>query len=120
MSRRSKPSAVSRTRQPPPGSPSRLASGTRAPSRKTSLNSAPPVTCLIGRTSTPGWRMGNQKNVSPWCLGTSQSERATSSPWVACPAPEVHTFWPVITQSSPSRSARVWTAARSEPAPGSL
>ena len=34
--------------------------------------------------------------------------------------PEVHTFWPLITHSSPSRSARVCSPARSEPAPGSL
>ncbi|MND08301.1 hypothetical protein D3C83_308300 [compost metagenome] len=34
-------------------------------------------------------------------------------------APDVHTFWPVITHSSPSRSALVWRLARSLPAPGS-
>ncbi len=32
----------------------------------------------------------------------------------------VHTFWPLITQVSPSRSALVWRLATSEPAPGSL
>ena len=32
----------------------------------------------------------------------------------------VHTFWPVTIQRSPSRSARVASDARSEPAPGSL
>ena len=31
----------------------------------------------------------------------------------------VHTFWPVTTHSSPSRTARVESPARSEPAPGS-
>ena len=31
----------------------------------------------------------------------------------------VHTFWPVMTHSSPSRTARVWMLARSEPAFGS-
>ena len=35
-------------------------------------------------------------------------------------APDVHTFWPLTTHSSPSRTARVWREARSEPAPGSL
>ena len=29
-------------------------------------------------------------------------------------------FWPLITHSSPSRTARVWAAATSEPASGSL
>ena len=32
----------------------------------------------------------------------------------------LHTFWPLMTQRSPSRSARVVSPARSEPAPGSL
>ena len=35
-------------------------------------------------------------------------------------APDVQTFWPVTTQSSPSLTARVFSAARSEPASGSL
>src|SRR5919206_1971 len=35
-------------------------------------------------------------------------------------APDVHTFCPVTTQSSPSLTARVFSAARSEPASGSL
>src|SRR5439155_393343 len=33
---------------------------------------------------------------------------------------EVHTFWPLITKRSPSRTARVVSDARSLPAPGSL
>ena len=36
-----------------------------------------------------------------------------------CP-PEVHTFWPVTTHSSPSLIALVCRPARSDPAPGSL
>src|SRR3954451_20782756 len=35
-------------------------------------------------------------------------------------APEVQTFWPVTTHSSPSLTARVFRPARSEPASGSL
>jgi hypothetical protein len=34
-------------------------------------------------------------------------------------APEVQTFWPLTTQSSPSLTARVLSAARSLPASGS-
>ena len=34
-------------------------------------------------------------------------------------ASEVQVFWPLITQSAPSRAARVATLARSDPAPGS-
>jgi hypothetical protein len=42
------------------------------------------------------------------------------SPMAAWCALDVHTFWPFTIHESPSRSARVATAARSEPAPGSL
>ena len=56
----------------------------------------------------------------PRCLGTSPSVRASSIPQRARSGEEVHTFWPVTTHSSPSRSARVARLARSEPAPGSL
>jgi hypothetical protein len=57
--------------------------------------------------------------VSPWCLGASGSVRATSMHHLAWWASVVHTFWPVTTQSSPSRTAFVLTEARSEPEPGS-
>ncbi len=95
-------------------------SGTRASVMNTSLKCASFVICLIGRVSTPGWRIGNQKNVMPLCLGTSQFVRATSIPNSARWPPDVHTFCPLMIHSSPSRSARVCSPARSEPAPGSL
>ena len=53
------------------------------------------------------------------CLGASGSVRATSMHHLEYWAPLVHTFWPVITQSSPSLTARVLRLARSEPASGS-
>ena len=43
-------------------------------------------------------------------------QRRRSRAWCA---PEFHTFWPLTTNSSPSRTARVVSPARSEPAPGS-
>ena len=58
----------------------------------TSLKCDSPVICLIGRTSTPSWRIGKKKNEIPRCLGTSQSVRATSIPYSAVWAPDVHTF----------------------------
>ena len=64
--------------------------------------------------------MGNAKYVRPLCFGASGSVRASNMPRSATCAPEVHTFWPVMIHSSPSRTARVCTLARSEPAPGSL
>ncbi len=56
----------------------------------------------------------------PLRLGTSGSVRASSTPKSDRCAQVVHTFCPVTTHSSPSRSARVASEARSEPAPGSL
>ena len=49
------------TFQPSPTSPIRSASGIRASVRKTSLNSASPVSWRSGRTSTPGWVMSRPK-----------------------------------------------------------
>ena len=48
------------------------------------------------------------------------SVRATSIPYWLNWAIEVHTFWPLTIHSSPSRTARVPSEARSEPEPGSL
>ena len=56
----------------------------------------------------------------PACFGASGSVRARQRPQSAVWADDVHTFWPSITHSSPSRTARVLSDARSEPEPGSL
>ena len=42
------------TRHPSCSVPTSWSAGTNTPSRKTSLNSASPVSCTRGRTSTPG------------------------------------------------------------------
>ena len=55
----------------------------------------------------------------PWCLGASGSVRQRQNIMLAICAPEVHTFWPVITISSPSTTPRVVSEARSDPASGS-
>ncbi len=54
-------SVVMATRHPSPTGPSRHASGTRAFSKNTSLNSASPVIWRSGRTSTPGPCMSTTK-----------------------------------------------------------
>ena len=56
----------------------------------------------------------------PRCLGASASVRASRMPKWAVSAFDVHTFCPSTTNWSPSRRARVWSPARSLPAPGSL
>ena len=63
--------------------------------------------------------MSIRKYVRPWCLGASGSVRAISMHHFEYCAPLVHTFCPVMTHSSPSFTARVFSAARSEPASGS-
>ena len=63
--------------------------------------------------------MSTTNIVRPLCLGLSGDVRVMISPMSLNCAPDVHTFWPVMTHSSPSRSARVWIPARSEPATGS-
>ena len=68
----------------------------------------------------PGASMGQTKYEMPLCLPTPGSVRAIRMPKRANWASDVQIFWPLTTHSSPSRTARVPSAARSEPAPGSL
>ena len=107
------------TAQPLLSPPMRLASGTRASVKNTSLKWEPWFICLSGRMSIPGCTVSITKNEMPLCLGLSGSVRTTRIPRSECWAPELHTFWPLTTHSSPSRSAFVCRPARSLPAPGS-
>ena len=116
---RSNISVVLATAQPLFRPPTIHESGTRASDMNTSLNSARPVISRSGRTSTAlPWCMSKANQVMPWCLGASGLVRAMSMPMSAICPPEVHTFWPLITHSSPSRTALQPRPARSEPAPG--
>ncbi|MCY1351158.1 hypothetical protein D9M69_374150 [compost metagenome] len=108
-------------RQPSPGSPSTSAAAARAPSKNTSLNSAPPPICRIGRISMPGWSSGSIRKIRPLLPREPGSQRASTKIQSESCASEVHTFWPLTSQPplAASRTARVRTLARSEPAPGS-
>ena len=78
-----KASVARATRQPSPISPTTLSTEVRAPSKKTSLNSLVRVSCMIGRTSTPGWSIGTSRYDSPcggWCRGRFGRRRSTSRP----------------------------------------
>ena len=68
----------------------------------------------------PGVFMSSMKNEMPSCFETSGSVRASRIPQCARSAIDVHTFWPLTSQPPSTRSARVVSEARSEPAPGSL
>ena len=117
---RSTISVVLPTAHPLLSPPTRASSATRQSVRNTSLNNARPVISRRGRTSMPGWCMSMANHEMPLCLGRSTSVRARSMPRSATWPPEVQTFWPLTTHSSPSRTARHCSPARSEPAPGSL
>ncbi len=72
-----------------------------------------------GRTEIPGEVMSIRMNEMPCCFLAEPSVRASTKIQSACCASVVHAFWPLITHCAPSRVARVLSAARSEPAPGS-
>ena len=68
------------TRQPSSTGPRRIESSMRASSKKTSQNSASPVSWRSGRTVTPGCTIGMTNAVIPLCFGTSGSVRASNRP----------------------------------------
>lgn len=70
--------------------------------------------------SYPALSVGTRNIDSPLCLGTSGSVRASTNTWLHSWAVLVNIFWPLMTHSSPSRTAVVFAAATSEPESGSL
>ncbi len=60
--------------------------------KKTSLNSESPDIILIGRTSTPGWSIGQSRNVMPLCFGASGSVRVSTKIQLARWPAEVQIF----------------------------
>ena len=105
--------------QPSPGSPTSRSPGTRTSENQTSLTSWPPSMSSIGRTSTPGVVMSMRSIEMPACFFTSGSVRTRVKIQSPCWPRVVQVFWPLTTQSSPSRTAVVRRLARSEPASGS-
>ena len=72
---RSKPSSVIATAQPLLIPPTTFSFDATASVKKVSLNSESPDIILIGRTSTPGWRMSTNRNEIPLWRGASVSVR---------------------------------------------
>ena len=117
---RSKPSVAIATFQPSPTGPSTFSLAVRAlveehlvelgAARSSGAAAAP--RCPAGPSGTGDTR-GRGATID------SGSVRHTTKHQSARCASVVHTFWPVITHSSPSSTARVWMLARSEPAFGS-
>ena len=94
--------------------------GTRTSSKNTSLKWCRSAMFTSGRTVIPGVFMSIRKNEIPRCFGASGSVRAKQKIQSACCAPDVQIFCPFTMKSSPSRTARVCSDAKSEPEPGSL
>ena len=67
----------------------------------------------------PGRSIGTMKYEMPVYFDVSVSVRAMRMPNLATCASDVQIFWPLTTNTSPSRTARVLRLARSEPASGS-
>ena len=63
--------------------------------------------------------MRTAKSARPRWRSSTEPVRASSRQRCARGAPLVQIFWPVMRQPSPSRTARVRSPARSEPASGS-
>ena len=120
MPTRSLPSRNLAIVQPWFSSPMRFSAGTRTSSKKTSLTSKPPSMSSIGRRVTPGESIGKTSIEMPRCFFSAVgSVRQRQKIQSACWPSVVHVFWPLTTQSSPSRTAVVRSEARSEPASGS-
>ena len=108
------------TRQPSFSSPTRLATGTRTSSRKSSANSVDPAMVLSGRKSMPGRVHRHGQPGDPAVTAVLRDRCAPAARRSRPPRRgEVQIFDPVTTYSSPSRTARVRSEARSLPAPGS-
>ncbi len=116
---RSFASVVRPARQPSSTAPITQSSGTNTSSKKTSLNQASPLISRKGRISIPGEPISTKKQVMPSWAGLSGEVRARQIPQSAVWAIEVQTFCPVRRHPSPSRTARIRSEARSEPASGS-
>ena len=74
---------------------------------------------MIGRTVTPGELISISRNVIPCCGRSSRAVRTRKKPQFAISACVFQIFCPVQMRSSSSSSARIYKAARSDPAPGS-
>src|ERR1700722_14965061 len=87
--------------------------------KKVSQNGDEPLISLIGRVSTPLWRMFSSMKLMPSCFLAWKSVRTRQPHQSEYCAPLVQIFEPLISQWSPLSSHLVIRLARSEPAPGS-
>ena len=106
--------------KPAPSLPSVFVTGTRTSVYRTSQwvdqpRPACPITGTGRTTSTPGVSTGTMIWLARACGAASGSVTAMTMPNAAPSAPDENHLWPLITQSSPSRTARVRSVVGSEP-----
>ncbi len=93
--------------------------GTRTSEKKSSAKDCPPVMVVSGRASIPAVVRSTRKHVIPRCFLADGSVRTYSWHQSAKWPIEFQVFCPLTTKWSPSSTAWVRSAARSEPASGS-
>ena len=106
--------------KPSPSAPNKFAAGIRTSSKlikrvgwafQPIFSSALPYSIPLASAGTTNAEMP---------LGPSAPVRAITTKISVSPAPEINIFEPLITYSSPSRTALVFNDAASEPEPGSV
>ena len=117
---RSNPRSTFATRHPSLTSPTTFCLGVLASLKNTSLKSWRLLMLIMGRHSTPCCCIGTRRKEMPLCFGASGAVRQRTKIQLAVWPLDVQTFWPLITHSSPSRTARVPRFAKSDPLFGSL
>jgi hypothetical protein len=105
------------TRQPALALPSMRCAGTWTSTNDVEQNSSTSAIVRRGLALTPGVSMSTRNALTPRDPGSPVLARTTQR--VACCAKLVHSFSPLISQSSPCARALVRSDPRSLPAPGS-
>ncbi len=108
--------------QPCPTWPTTFSSGTSTSSKVTPRVSEArwPMFHSLRPTETPFQARSTTNAVMPPRAFSAGSVTASTKYQSATPALVIHIFWPLSTQRSPLRSARVRSACTSDPAPGSV
>jgi len=69
----------------------------------------------MNSTLNPGVSVGTTKHVMPSASPGAPDVRAKTMSWVAVSRPVLKRFWPLMTHSSPSRTAVVSSHVASDP-----
>jgi hypothetical protein len=104
--------------KPLPSSPRIAECGTRTFSKTSEAGPHSPIVSMYSERQP--WSRSTRKQVTPPSAPLSRSVTANTIVKSASLPPVMNVFSPLITHSSPSRTAEVRIARASEPAPGSV